>query len=67
MYKMLINMMISNGKYFTNKGKIVSHINGIFYKTINYLSLNIEPIYVFDGNHQINKQEVLDARNEKSG
>ena len=66
MYKMLINMRSSNGKYFTNKeGKIVSHINGIFYKTINYLSLNIEPIYVFDGKPPDNKQEVLDARNEK--
>ena len=50
MYKMLINMRTSNHAYLTsNNGKVVSHITGIFYKTANYLALNITPIYVFDG------------------
>ena len=40
----------SNNKLLTNKkGEVTSHISGIFYKTINYLSLGIEPINVFDG------------------
>ena len=50
MYKMLINMRTSNQAYFKSKeGKIVSHITGIFYKTANYLAVDITPIYVFDG------------------
>ena len=66
MYKMLINMRKSNNDYFTSKeGKIVSHINGIFYKTTNYLAVNITPIYVFDGKPPENKQNVLKNRNDK--
>ena len=50
MYKMLINMRTNNQSYLTNQeGKVVSHITGIFYKTANYLAVNITPIYVFDG------------------
>ena len=66
MYKMLINMRRSDKSYFTNEqGKIVSHITGIFYKTTNYLAVNITPIYVFDGKPPDNKCEVLKHRNEK--
>ena len=60
MYKMLINMRTSNQSYLKSKdGKIVSHITGIFYKTANYLAVNITPIYVFDGKPPQNKQGVL--------
>lgn len=66
MYKMLINMRSANQSYFTSKdGKIVSHITGIFYKTVNYLAVNITPIYVFDGKPPQNKQAVLNKRNDK--
>ena len=50
MYKMLINMRGKNESYLKNEnGKVISHIAGIFYKTSNYLAVNITPIYVFDG------------------
>ena len=66
MYKMLINMRTSKNAYFTNNdGKVISHITGIFYKTSNYLAVNITPIYVFDGKPPQNKQDVLDKRNAK--
>ena len=66
MYKMLINMRGTNQSYLTSKdGKIVSHITGIFYKTSNYLAVNITPIYVFDGKPPQNKDQVLKNRNEK--
>lgn len=66
MYKMLINMRTTSNAYFTNKdGKVISHITGIFYKTSNYLAVNITPIYVFDGKPPQNKQDVLDKRNAK--
>jgi flap endonuclease-1 len=66
MYKMLINMRGQNGDYLKNdKGKIVSHITGIFYKTANYLAVNITPIYVFDGKPPQNKDDVLKDRHAK--
>jgi flap endonuclease-1 len=66
MYKMLINVRRSNNSYFTNKdGKIVSHIRGIFYKTTNYLAVNITPIYIFDGKPPENKGDVLKQRSDK--
>ena len=59
-------MRKSNNDYFTSKeGKIVGHINGIFYKTTNYLAVNITPIYVFDGKPPENKQNVLKNRDDK--
>jgi flap endonuclease-1 len=66
MYKMLINMRGANQAYLTSEdGKIVSHITGIFYKTTNYLAVNITPIYVFDGKPPDNKCGVLKSRHDK--
>ena len=67
MYKMLINMRNANQSYLTsNNGKVVSHITGIFYKTANYLALNITPIYVFDGKPPSNKGDTIKARQERA-
>jgi flap endonuclease-1 len=67
MYKMLINMRSSDKSYLTSSdGSIVSHIVGIFYKTSNYLALNITPIYVFDGAPPKHKREVIQNRQEKA-
>jgi flap endonuclease-1 len=66
LYKMLINMRTADQSYFTSKeGKVVSHITGIFYKTVNYLAVNITPIYVFDGKPPEYKNNVLKQRNDK--
>ena len=66
MYKMLINMRTSNKSYLmSNDGKIVSHITGIFYKTANYLAVDITPIYVFDGKPPDRKKSVLQGRHDK--
>lgn len=66
MYKMLITMRTSNQAYLTsNNGKVVSHITGIFYKTANYLALNITPIYVFDGKPPSNKGDTIKARQDR--
>jgi len=66
MYKMLINMRNKDQSYLTSKdGKIVSHINGIFYKTANYLAVNITPIYVFDGKPPESKGQTIQQRHDK--
>ena len=48
------------------KPKDTSHITSIFYKTINYLAVNIEPIYIFDGKPPEAKKAVIQQRRAKS-
>ena len=49
-----------------SKGKITNHITGLFYKIMNYISLNIELIFIFDGRPPVNKQDCINMRKEKS-
>jgi len=64
-YQQLLNN--SKGKLFrTSQGKITNHITGLFYKIMNYISLNITLIFVFDGKPPDNKQECIKGRKEKS-
>lgn len=32
-----------------SRGRITSHLNGLFYRSINFVETGIKPIYVFDG------------------
>jgi len=32
-----------------SEGRVTSHLSGLFYRNINFLSLGINPVYVFDG------------------
>jgi len=63
-YQQLLNT--PNGKFFTTKeGKITNHITGLFYKIMNYISLNIEMIFIFDGKPPDNKLSCIQERKEK--
>ena len=54
-------------KIFKNsKGMVTSHITGLFYKIMNYISLNIELIFIFDGKPPENKQDCINLRKERS-
>ena len=65
-YQSLMNIR-SGGELLTNDSdKVTSHIAGIFYKTAKYLSLNITPIYFFDGKPPIEKKAVIKSRKEKA-
>jgi len=65
-YQCLMNVR-QDGKFLTNDNdKITSHISGIFYKNVNLLSMNITPIYIFDGKPPIEKYEVIKLRQEKA-
>ena len=59
-YKMAFSVKTSK------EGKGYGHIIGIFQKTINYLAVGIEPIYVFDGKPPEAKNNVLKSRRDKS-
>ena len=57
---LFIYQFLMNGSHPSN------HISGIFYKTINYLSLNIEPIYIFDGKPPEQKCKIIEERKKKA-
>lgn len=44
-----------------SKGRITSHLSGLFYRTVNLLEMGVKPVYVFDGK----PPEVKEAEIEK--
>lgn len=65
-YQCLMNIR-RKGELMTNsKDKVTSHIYGMFFKIANYLSLNITPIFIFDGKPPDAKSEVINERKEKA-
>lgn len=47
-----------------SRGKITSHLSGLFYRNINLLLEGIKPIYVFDGEPPEIKEAERDRRNQ---
>ena len=47
-----------------HNGKITSHISGLFYRNINFLSLGIKPVYVFDGKPPSLKSAEIQRRKQ---
>ena len=47
-----------------SKGKITSHISGLFYRNVNFLSLGIKPVYVFDGTPPSLKSAEIERRKQ---
>jgi len=45
-----------------SKGRITSHISGLFYRTINLLENGIKPVYVFDGEPPKFKLKEIEER-----
>ena len=65
-YQYLMNIR-RNGELMKNSnGKVTSHIYGMFFKIANYLSLNITPIFIFDGKPPDAKSDVIKERKEKA-
>lgn len=66
LYKSLTNVRYKGDYLRNSQGEPVSHIVGLFNKTVQYLSLGITPIYIFDGKPPEEKRECLDERNRRS-
>ncbi len=50
LYQFLASIRQANGTpLMDSKGRITSHLSGLFYRTINLLEHEIWPVYVFDG------------------
>jgi len=48
-----------------SRGRITSHLSGIFYRTINLMEVGIKPVYVFDGKPPEMKQEEIERRRKR--
>ncbi|MEM2192357.1 MAG: flap endonuclease-1, partial [Candidatus Hadarchaeales archaeon] len=44
------------------KGRITSHLSGLFYRTANFIEVGIRPIYVFDGTPPVFKRKTIEQR-----
>ena len=47
-----------------SKGKVTSHLTGLLYRNINFLSLGIKPVYVFDGKPPSLKSVEIENRKQ---
>ena len=47
-----------------SKGRITSHLSGLFYRTVNWLEVGIKPVFVFDGEPPEFKKKTIEAREE---
>lgn len=45
-----------------SKNRVTSHLSGLFYRTCNFLSAGLKPIYVFDGEPPRIKKEEAERR-----
>jgi len=47
-----------------SKGRVTSHLSGLFYRTKNLIENGIKPIYVFDGKNPEFKKKEIEIREE---
>ncbi|OLD22919.1 MAG: flap endonuclease-1 [Thaumarchaeota archaeon 13_1_40CM_2_39_13_1] len=45
-------------------GKITSHVSGLFYRNVNFISIGIKPVYVFDGKPPSLKSAEIEKRKQ---
>lgn len=48
-----------------SKGRVTSHLSGLFYRNINLLLEGIKPVYIFDGKPPELKQAEIERRKEQ--
>ena len=64
LYQVIIAIRNSGTDMLNSQGEVISHILGLFNKTIVLLKLNILPIYVFDGKPPEFKSKILQTRRD---
>ena len=64
-YQFLAIIRGPEGLHLTDaRGHVTSHITGLFYRNINFLSLGIKPVYVFDGKPPSLKSAEIEHRKQ---
>ena len=64
-YQFLAIIRGPEGLHLTDtQGRVTSHITGLLYRNINFLSLGIKPVYVFDGKPPSLKSAEIEHRKQ---
>jgi len=62
-FQFLTTIRLADGSYLTDsKGRVTTHLNGLFYRSISLLENKIKPVFVFDGKAPKFKKETLQER-----
>ena len=62
-FQFLTTIRLADGSYLTDsKGKVTTHLNGLFYRSVSMLENRIKPVFVFDGAAPKFKKETLKER-----
>ena len=64
-YQFLASIRGPDGLQLTDgEGRITSHLSGLLYRNVNFLSLGIKPVYVFDGKPPSLKSAEIEKRKQ---
>ena len=64
-YQFLASIRGPDGLQLTDgEGRITSHLSGLLYRNVNFLSLGIQPVYVFDGQPPSLKTAEIERRKQ---
>jgi len=63
-YRIIISVRSSGADFTNQKGDITSHILGLFNKTMEFLSIGVIPVYVFDGKPPSIKFKTIENRKQ---
>ncbi|MEM2083453.1 MAG: flap endonuclease-1 [Nitrososphaerota archaeon] len=65
LYQFLSIIRSQDGKpLMDSKGRITSHLSGLFFRTINFIEKGIKPVFVFDGRPPELKRVTVEEREE---
>lgn len=64
-YQFLSTIRGTDGQQLTDsEGRVTSHLSGLLYRNVNFLSLGIKPVYVFDGKPPALKAVEIERRRQ---
>jgi flap endonuclease-1 len=64
-YQFLAIIRGPDGSYLSDpNGRVTSHLSGLFYRNIRFLSIGIKPVYVFDGKPPSLKSVEIERRRQ---
>jgi flap endonuclease-1 len=64
-YQFLAIIRGPDGSHLSDSsGRVTSHLSGLFYRNINFLSIGIKPVYVFDGKPPSMKSAEIERRRQ---
>jgi flap endonuclease-1 len=62
-YQFLAIIRVPDGNNLSDSsGRVTSHLSGLFYRNIKFLSIGIKPVYVFDGKPPTLKSAEIERR-----